>query len=235
MSPTSARPRTHRAVCAALLAGVIAGLGLAPFAAAPAQAAAYCNMYPPSRVAVWQPFQQITVTYGEGCAQTEVVGARWVGSPGGLGRFVDYDGAGDVDDQVSVRDWDSPVTVRWRADGGWTRVASAITMNEPVTTIKFGSVAYVSAVRSNGYHEVTARAYHYSAAATAIVPSGSRPGQVQYRVPGSSQWRPVTGIRLDATGRAVVRTWSPGPRYYRVSFGEQPSLWGAVSAQVRAR
>lgn len=227
----------RRCAMIVLLLGLVLPVGYGPVVAPRAQAATYCNIYPPSRIAIWRPVERVTVRFGAGCIQSRseraVWSARYVDAPGAAAG-VAFDGVlGQMYDSPPFTDRIGPSLTRVR----WTPVPGdqPQIQNSPSTTIKLGAVSYVSVARFGGYHEVIARAYHYSPSAEKIVASGNRPGQVQFRTPGSPVWRPVAGIRLDANGQAVIRTWSPDPRYYRVSFGEQPTVFGTLTAEVRAR
>lgn len=220
-----------------LLLGLMLSAGLGSVVA-PAQAAPYCNIYPPSRVAIWGESQTFTYTFGAGCEVSGAAAASWRAAypDSEEGRYVaeaSWERGRDLTGSDTVWQWQRKGRVQWTPVGS----DPGLIQNQAWTTIKFGAVSYIAARRTGGYHEVTARAYHYTPGTVVggIAPSGGRPGQVQFRTPGSSTWRPVAGVRLERDGRVIIRTWSPGARYYRVSFGEQPTLFDTISGEVHAR
>lgn len=226
----------HSGGLAAAVLLVASLLGFGPPATLPANAdAGYCNIYPPGRIALWGPATTLTVRFGEGCARSGADGL-WsadITTTAGKDVLASWHRGDPFSRTYQVSDRTRLAEVQW---GAYRPVYGETPQhNEPWTTVKLGAVSYVSVSRSGGYHVVLARGYHYSPTAGRIVPSGNREGQLQYRTSGTAVWRPVTGIRLAANGRATVRTWSPGARDYRVSFGEQPTLFGTVSTAVRAR
>ncbi|MGD7705847.1 hypothetical protein [Microlunatus sp. Y2014] len=213
--------------CAALLATLLVA---AP--APKAHAQAYCNVYAPSRVSVWSYFQQVNVTYGAGCGLSGTEFAWWslVHPSTGQEAVMAYP------DNTWFDFYSFNPTGRYtvRPEGGYDINYDDITQNTSTVEVRLGSVAYISAARSGGYHVITARTYHYSPNYGRIVATGSRTGQVQYRPVGTTTWRAVATITTGSNGHWTGRTWSPGAREYRVVFGDAGTLWSATSATLHA-
>jgi hypothetical protein len=220
--------RRFRAVAATLL--VLAGFGIA---VAPTASAAPCAYFAdlPAKVSIDRASVQVPVVL-RGCEGMFGYADANVYGPPGVVDFLFWDGGRT--DYWTAYDFQTRPGVYNTNDGsGYTSDYSAAAWRGDTTTVKFGTRAGVSATRSGSRVTITATASRYSAGAGTFVPYANRVIAIQHCLTNVSGCSVLAYAKTDGAGRARITVSAPATRYYRVTFGDTTSFWGATSARYR--
>jgi hypothetical protein len=207
-----------------------AGLGVAT--APTASAAPTCEYFTdlPARVTIDRPTVRVPLTL-QGCAGYLDWAAADVYGPAGLNDIVMWDGVRT--EYWYLYDWDTLPGVYDTNDGtGYATGGLDATWRGDSTVVRYGTRAGVSAARSGNRVTVTAAATRYSSSTSTHIPYGNRVVAIQHCLTQTGACSVAAYATTNAAGRATVTLNAPAARWYRVTFGDTGSFWGATSGRV---
>lgn len=207
---------------------VIAGL----VGAAPAQASTGCTLVAPARVAVWHYYTGVPLRASGACTWGDGWGAWDLYHPTqGWQDVTIFEGS--TADTWDYYTFDPMGRMTWRPAGAWDSNYNTLSQNTPVTEVRLGSAAKVSAARYGTYVTLAVQGRRYWPAGDRSVPFTSARGSIQYRAPGTSTWHWLRGIVTNSHGTSSYRYSSRSARDYRVVLNGTAAIWNATSVAVR--
>jgi hypothetical protein len=199
------------------------------------QTAGGCSVAIPSRIAISTPYSAIRVNLvASNCAAAGVAYASWHAyhPSGGLQEILIFDNA--TSQSWGLYDFAELGRWTWSPGHAWDAKYGDITQNTSYTDVRMASRSAVSATRSGATVTLNVSAARYAHTIDNFVPWGGAAGQLQYRVPGTTQWIALKSVTTTAAGEYSYRYTSAAVREYRVYFPATSLIWETGSSPVRA-
>ncbi|MFC0624771.1 hypothetical protein [Kribbella deserti] len=213
---------------------VFAAVGVAPVAPATASTAGSCSLRVPARIAINSPYQAVKVSLGPNCAAAGVVDAYWtayhpVAGGAAFAAFETKARTGVVD----VYDFDPLGRWSWRPSGAFGDGSEPIAQNSLTSMVKVASWSGLKASRAGAKVTLTVSAARYAASLDRLVGWAAATGQLQYKVPGTTTWKPLKSVRTTNTGHYTYTYTMPTPRDYRAVFPTTSLIWNTTTPTTR--
>jgi hypothetical protein len=93
--------------------------------------------------------------------------------------------------------------------------------------------ARLAVTRSGSRVTLTSSAFRYWPTENRIIPWAGSVGQMQWKVPGTTTWRPLKQVWSNSSGKYTYRYTVTAARDYRVYFPATSVIWNASSPTVR--
>ena len=214
-------------------AGLVAGGAVA--AAPAASAAGTCSMYVPSRFSIGQPSRAITVPEGPNCAAAGVVEAYWLAfhssqlKPVYIAKYLNSSRSITVKlvDTMPIGRW------TWIPNGAFNANHTYVNQYTYYTDVRLATYGRVTPTRSGTKVNVKTTAMRYWQGGSKFIGWSGARGQIQYRTPGTTTWRPLKDVYSTSTGAYSYTYTTSAVRDYRVVFGDISTMWGSTSPIVR--
>jgi hypothetical protein len=223
---------SRRTLVAGVVVAVLVGAATVAWSSTHEQTEATCSVDVPARVVVNQPYLTPPVRRRADCAAAGVVEARWDA----------YTPDGTLVNQLIFR-WDFPDEWHvfasgkrgpwtWRPAGAKTDLETdrpLVPQNAPITDLRLGSIAYLTAHRDGRRITLTASFGRYSTATAATESWPGAHGELQLRKPGGAAWTTFKYVRADSRGEAT-EAFDLAARYdYRLLIPDTADTWGSAS------
>ncbi|MBO1755276.1 hypothetical protein [Allobranchiibius sp. CTAmp26] len=209
----------------AVSAGLMAG-------APTASAAQSCTLSAPARVSVWHSYTGVPLRASGACT----IGSGW----GAWDLIHPTQGSQDTAffDGTATDTWDyytfEPMgRMTWRPSDAYDSYSNMLSQNAPVSEVRLGSWAGLTATRSGSAVTLNVRAVRYWVSGDKNIPFTSAAGTIQYRAPGTTAWKSLKYVSTNSSGAYQYRYASSAARDYRVVLNGTSSIWNAASATVR--
>ena len=232
------RLTTILAATAVAAAGLTATAPTATAATA-ATAAGSCSAYIPGRVAVGQPYRAITIRAGANCSTAQMDWAAWYAYHPTQGlqevALFEHPNYSDTWQLYSASAYTPLGRWQWTPVGAYDRNADPIHQYGPYyTDVRLASHGRVTATRTGSRVNLRTSAYRYWGDGARVIGWAAARGQIQYRTPGTTTWRPLKEVYSSATGTYSYTYTTSATRYYRVVFYDaaNKTIWGSTSPQA---
>ncbi|MFC0629266.1 hypothetical protein [Kribbella deserti] len=220
----------------------LAGLAAAPMLAVPAtaqadvQALPPCTLLVPAKIRVVTPNTAVTFREGADCKRAGVVSSSWRAyNPDNVKPFPPT-ARFEYGSTSMVHQWPDHYWGLWRFKPQWAwddDVNQVATQNTPATWVKMGSWAQVTATRVGSKVTLRTSSARYAHTSNKFVAWAGSVGQLQYKAPGTTTWKPLKSVKSSSLGKYAYTYTSAAARDYRVYFVDATLIWGGPSATVR--
>ena len=121
----------------------------------------------------------------------------------------------------------------WRPGGAYDSYSNTLSQNSPVSEVRLGSWAGLTATRSGSAVTLNVRAVRYWVSGDKNIPFTSAAGTIQYRGLGTTTWKSLKYVSTNSSGAYAYKYTSSAARDYRVVLNGTSSIWNATSATLR--